>query len=339
MKKAKTLLFVLTIFALLLTACGAGAPAAGAPTGMQCTPAGGSPASASELVIGTGGKGGVFYPYGEGLAKILSANLPGVTATFLETGGSVDNMKFIQSGKVQIGMSTVDSAFDAVQGQGAYTESGKIPACALAVLYTSFVHVIASEASGINNLAEMKGKIVSVGDSGSSTEGAADRILEAAGINPQSDITRQNLSIADATAAMTGGKIDAFFWIGGLPTKAVSDMLSAGLKVKFIDASQYVQPLAAKYGAVYRAFTLPKDVYGTGTDIAGIGIGNILFVNANMSADQADQILKTIFAHLDEVHALHPQAKNLTLADAVLGSSIPFHPGAIRFYTEQGVWK
>lgn len=339
MKRAKLILFVLAMFALLLSACGA--PAAGAPTGSAtaCPADGRSTTSQTDLVIGTGGKGGVFAPLGAGFAQILSANLSGVKVTSLETGGSVDNMKFVQSGKAQIGLSTVDSAFDAIQGQGAYSESGKVPACALAVLYTSFVHVIASEASGISSVAGMKGKTVSVGDSGSSTEGAADRILQAAGLDPKNDISRQNLSIADATAALAAGKIDALFWIGGLPTKAVTDMLAGGAKVKFIDASQYAEPMAAKYGPVYRTFTLPKDVYQTEADVPGIGIGNILFVNANMSEDQAYAIVSTLFAHLDEVHALHPQAASLTLKDAVLGSSIPFHPGAIRFYTEQGVWK
>ena len=352
MKKSKVILFVITILALMLAACGA--PATQSPdtlsvevaateapmsTDNLCTPETMGADNATELVIGTGGKGGVFYPYGEGLANILTANMEGVTTTFIETGGSVDNMKFIQSGEAQIGFSTVDTAYDAILGQAAYSESGKVPACALAVLYTSFVHVVVREASGINNVADMKSRIISVGDSGSSTEGAADRILEAAGLNPQADITRQNLSIADAATAMTEGKIDGFFWIGGLPTKAVSDMLSTGLKVKFVDTSEYVQPMSAKYGPVYRAFTLSKDVYGTEADVPGIGIGNILFVNATMSEDQAYQILKTIFEHLDEVHALHPQAKNLILEDAAVGSSIPFHSGAIRFYTEQDVWK
>ncbi len=333
MKKARVFL-LFTTFALLLSACGA--PLA-KPNPTSAIPTE-TPVSVS-FVIGTGGKGGVFYPYGEGLARILDAYMPGVTATFLETGGSVDNMKYVQDGKAQIGLSTVDSAFDAIQGQGAYFKTGKVPASALAVLYTSFVHVVASEASGIKTVVEMKGKIVSVGDAGSSTEGAADRILEAAGLNPKTEITRQNLNIADATAALASGKIDAFFWIGGLPTKAVTDMLAAGAKVRFIDASQYAQQMAGRYGPVYRAFTLPKKVYGAQVDIQGIGIGNILFVNENMPEKQAYQILATIFAYLDDVHKLHPQAASLTLEDAVIGSSIPFHPGAIRFYTEQGVWK
>lgn len=326
MKHLKIFLLFVTITTLLLSGC---TPATPTPTP--------TPASVS-LVIGTGGKGGVFYPYGEGLAKILTANIPGVTATSVETAGSVQNMKDLQGGKIQLGLSTVDSAFDAVKGQGAYSENGKVPAQALAVVYNSFVHIVASEASGITSIEEMKGKTISVGDSGSSTEGAADRILTAAELNPQSDITRQNLSIADSTAALTAGKIDAFFWIGGLPTKAVSDMLATGTKVQFIDASQYLEPLSAKYEYVYRAARLPKETYGTEADLPGIGIGNILFVDENMSEEQAYQIVKVIFDHLDEVHTMHPQAASLTLENAPLGSSIPFHPGAIRFYQEKGVW-
>jgi TRAP transporter TAXI family solute receptor len=326
MKHLKIFLLLVTITTLLLSGCG---PATPTPTP--------TPASVS-LVIGTGGKGGVFYPYGEGLAKILTANIPGVTATSVETAGSVQNMKDLQSGKIQLGLSTVDSAFDAVKGQGAYSESGQVPAMALAVVYNSFVHIVASEVSGITNIEEMKGKTISVGDSGSSTEGAADRILSAAELNPQNDITRQNLSIADSTAAMASGKIDAFFWIGGLPTKAVSDMLATGIKVRFIDASQYLEPLSGKYEYVYRAARLPKEIYGTEADLPGIGIGNILFVTENMPEEQAYQIVQAIFDHLDEVHALHPQAASLNLENASLGSSIPFHPGAIRFYKEKGVW-
>lgn len=347
--KSKSLLLVLTVLALILAACAA--PATQIPTTeavsteapaeelQLCAPESMRVENASALVIGTGGKGGVFYPYGEGFANILTANMDGVTATFVETGGSVDNIKQVQSGELQLGFSTVDSAYDAIAGQAAYADTGKAKVCALAVLYTSFVHVIASESSGINSVEDMKGKIVSFGDSGSSTEGAADRIFEAAGLNPQSDVTRQNLNIADSTAALSDGTIDAFFWIGGLPTKAVSDMLVAGTKVKFIDASTYVESMVAKYGPVYNSFTLSRDVYDTQTEVPGIGIGNILFVDQTMSEEQAYQILTTIFAHLDEVHALHPQAANLTLEDAVNGSSIPFHPGAIKFYTEQGVWK
>jgi TRAP transporter TAXI family solute receptor len=355
MKKSKSILFVLTILALTVAACSTPVTQVPASTEIPATEVAATeiPGSevqlcaaesmggenASALAIGTGGQGGVFYPYGEGLANTLSANMSGVTATFVETGGSVDNIKQVQSGELQLGFSTVDSAYDAILGQAAYADSGKAKVCALAVLYTSLVHVVASEASGITSMEEMKGRTVSFGDSGSSTEGAADRLFEAAGLDPKADVTRQNLSIADAANAMAAGTLDAFFWIGGTPTKAVADMLAGGTKVTFIDASEYLDALTSKYGPVYSSILVPKDAYGTETDISGIGVGNILFVDQTMSEDQAYQIVKTIFEQLDEVHALHPQASSLQLQTAVTGSSIPFHPGAIKFYTEQNVWK
>jgi TRAP transporter TAXI family solute receptor len=362
---------------MLLVACGAAAPAAAptaapaapttaaaAPTAASAAPdtATAAPAAAGaadqgactseaasteqpsgkvRLVISTGGTGGVFYPYGGGLARIITESMPNTEATAEVTGGSVDNMKLIQKGDADLGLSTVDSAYDASKGEGSYKDTGPIPACTIAVLYQSFVHVVALDGSGINTVADMKGKRVSVGSAGSSTEGAADRILEAAGLDPKADISRDNLSVAESVAAMKDGKIDAFFWIGGLPTAAVTDLVATpNLTIKFLPTEQFVEPMRQKYGPVYTAFALPKGTYaGIDQDIPGIGIGNILFVNAGMSEQQVYDILKTIFDNLDEVQKIHPEAKSLSVETAATGSSIPFHPGAIKFYTEKGTWK
>jgi TRAP transporter TAXI family solute receptor len=214
-----------------------------------------------------------------------------------------------------------------------------VPACALATLYTSFIHVVALEGSGIETIADMKGKRISVGSAGSSTEGAADRLLEAAGLDPMADITRDNLSVAESVGAIKDQKIDAFFWIGGLPTSAVTDLVNTpGVDVRFLDTGAFVEPLREKYGPVYTAYTLPKDVYGLDADVPGVGIGNTLFVNAEMPTELAHRLLTTIFDNLAEVQEVHPEAKNLDLESAVQGSSIPYHPGAIQFYVEQGVW-
>lgn len=326
---------------------GTASPATTAASGdnqQPCTPEAAStemPSGTRRLVIGTGGTGGVFYPYGGGLARILTEHMPNTEVTAEVTGGSVDNMKLIQAGDADIGFSTVDSAYDAIRGVGSYQATGAVPACALAVLYPSFLHVVALESSGITSVAEMKGKRISVGSAGSSTEDAADRLLQAAGVDPQNDITRDNLSVAESVAAMKDQKIDAFFWIGGLPTAAVTDLFSTpNLRARFIDVSQYVEPLRQQYGPVYTAFTLPANTYpGVTEEVPGIGINNILFVNANMPEPLAYEILQTIFDHLDEVKAIHPEAQKLSLESAVEGSSIPFHPGAIRFYRERGVWK
>lgn len=293
------------------------------------------------LVIGTGGTGGVFYPYGGGIAKVITEKMGNAEATAEVTGGSVDNMKLIQAKEADIGLSTVDSAYDAIKGQGSYKDTGSVPACALAVLYPSFLHVVAREDSGIKTVADMKGKQISVGSAGSSTEDAADRVLEAAGLNPETDIKRDNLSVAESTAAMKDGKVDAFFWIGGLPTAAVTDLVSTGQpKIIFLPTGDFVKTMTDKYGPVYSNFALPAGTYsGFDQDIPGIGINNIMFVNAEMPEELAYKILKTLFDNLDDVKQIHPEAKKLSLDKAIQGSSIPFHPGAVRFFKEQGVWK
>lgn len=309
----------------------------------QCTAAAATkprPSGKQRLVVTTGGTGGVFFPYGGGLARILTAKLPNTEATAEVTGGSVDNMKLIQKGDADLGFTTADSADEAQKGIGVYKDSGAVPVCTIAVLYESFVHVVALSDSGINTIADMKGKRISVGSPGSSTEAAADRLLEAAGLNPKTDIQRDSLSVAESAGAIKDRKIAAFFWIGGLPTAAVTELATTGPAIKFIPTTDYVQPLAAKYGPVYYPLTLPKSVYQkVPADVPGMGVDNLLTVNANMSEQQVYDILKTLFDNQADVQAIHPEAKKFTLENAARVSPVPFHPGAIKFYTEKGVYK
>jgi TRAP transporter TAXI family solute receptor len=324
------------------TASGGGAAIARPPAG-ACTPAAATkpvPSGRQRLVIGTGGTGGVFFPYGGGIAKVLTAKLPNAEMTAEVTGGSVDNLKLIQKGDADLGLTTADSADDAQKGIGVYKDSGAVPACTIAVLYESFVHVVALSDSGINTIADMKGKRISVGSAGSSTEVAADRLLEAAGLNPKTDIQRDGLSVAESVSAMKDRKIAAFFWIGGLPTSAVTDLASTGPGIKFISTAPYVQPLAAKYGPVYYPLTLAKSVYAKmPEDAPGLGVDNLLVVNANMSEQQVYDILKALFDNQADVQAIHPEAKKFTLENAARVAPMPFHPGAIKYYTEKGVYK
>jgi len=321
----------------------AGAPAAKPADQGACTEANANkprPSGRGRFVIGTGGTGGVYFPFGGGLARIMTAKLPNTEWTAEVTGGSVDNFKLIHSEQADLGMSTVDSAYDAVRGEAVYKDTGPIKGCTLAVLYQSFVHVVALDGSGITKVEDMKGKRISVGSAGSSTEGAADRILEAAGLNPQADITRDNLSVAESVAAMKDRKIDGFFWIGGLPTAAVTDLVTTpNLKAQFLKTDQYVESMRQKYGPVYAAYTLPAGIYQGIDPVPGIGIGNILFANASMNVDLAADITKTIFDNLAEVQQIHPEGRTISIEAATQGSSIPFHPGAIRFFTERGAWK
>ncbi|WP_448540177.1 TAXI family TRAP transporter solute-binding subunit [Roseiflexus sp.] len=345
----RTLVILWSIMALVLAACGQTTPAAPTAAPAAPTAAPGAPTAAPaptpaptgeklRLIIGTGGTGGVFFPYGGGLARILTEKMPNTEATAQETGGSVDNMKLLQSGEAQIGFTTADSAYDGINGLAAYQATGPVPAATIAVLYQSFIHVVARADSGITSIADMKGRPVSIGSAGSSTETAAIRLLEAAGLKPE-DVVRENLGVADSVAAMKDKKIDAFFWIGGLPTAAVTDLVTTE-SVVFIDTSALLKPMVDKYGPIYSATVLPGGTYkGTDQDVPGIGVTNLLVVREDMPADQVKGILTTIFDNLEEVRQIHPAARTLSLESAAIGSSIPFHPAAIEFYKERGVWK
>src|SRR5918999_4278314 len=189
----------------------------------------------TRLSIATGNTGGVYYPYGGGLAKVLSESLPKVEVTAEVTAASVDNLKLIQLGKVDIAFALADTLADAVHGRGPFEKTGAVKAQTLAVLYPNYTHLVTVEGNGIERLADLRGKIVSTGSAGSGTEVTALRVLRAAGLDPDRDIRRQALSVNASVDAIKDDKIDAFFWSGGLPTASVLDLAStAGLTAKLI---------------------------------------------------------------------------------------------------------
>ncbi len=291
------------------------------------------------LVVVTGGTGGVFYPYGGGLAKILSEKMANTQATAQVTGGSVDNVKLLSEGEADIGFSTLDSAYDGFTGTGAYSADGPQDIRLIARLYDSFLHVVAVEGSGITSVAGLKGKRVSVGSAGSSTESIADRVLSAAGLDPMHDVSRDNLGVSESVGALADGKIDAFFWIGGLPTTAVKDLAAAGqLKLRFIDTSLEMAVLKTRFPDVYHDATMPAGTYaGQDADVRGLGVANLLIVPGSTDDALVTDVLTAIFDNLEAVHAIHPEAAKLTLASAYIRTTTPWHPAADAFYAARGV--
>ncbi|CAA9397244.1 MAG: TRAP transporter solute receptor, TAXI family precursor [uncultured Ramlibacter sp.] len=149
-------------------------------------------AQAQNLSIATGGTGGVYYPMGGGLAAALSKYVPGMQATAEVTGGSVDNLKLIGSGKPYVGFSMSDAALDALEGEDKF-KGNKVPVRTLAVLYPNRMHVVSVEGRGVNSFADLKGKRVSTGSPGSATEVMAFRLIEAAGMDKDKDLKRERL--------------------------------------------------------------------------------------------------------------------------------------------------
>jgi TRAP transporter TAXI family solute receptor len=178
-----------------------------------------------------------------------------------------------------------------------------------------------------------------VGSAGSSTEAIADRILAAAGIDPATGVSRDNLSVVESAGALKDGKLDAFFWVGGLPTSAVSDLTATGTPaVVFLATGDLLPPLEAKYPGMYRAQTMPRNVYaGVANDVVGLGVANVLFVSAEMKAETVTLILTTMFDHLTEVQKIHPDAAKLTLNGAATTTVLALHPAAAAFYKARGV--
>src|SRR6202521_5221949 len=295
--------------------------------------------AAQAISIGTGGTGGVYYPLGGGLANVLSKYLPdGVQATAEVTGGSVDNLKLIGSQQSEIGFSMADAALDALNGEDKF-KGNKVPLRTLMVLYPNRMHVVTVEGTGIATMADLKGKRLSTGAPGSATEVMAFRVIEAAGLDKE-DMRRERLSVAESVNALKDRKIDAFFWVGGLPTAAVTDLgATPGVKIKMIDHADLVDAMNKKYGNLYAASTIKASIYpGQDKDNKNSVVWNILVSNANMPDETAYKIVQIIVDHKADLVAVHQEAKSFSIENQIkTNSPIPWHPGAVKYFTEKGV--
>jgi TRAP transporter TAXI family solute receptor len=296
-------------------------------------------ASANQnLSIGTGATGGVYYVIGGGLAKVLTEKLPGTQVTAEVTGASVDNLKFIKSGKMDIGFTMADSASDALQGIEKFKD-GKVEARTLVALYPNHMQVITVEGTGINKLADLKGKRISTGSPGSGTEVMALRMLEALGIDKDKDVSRERLSVNESVNAMKDKKIDAFVWVSGLPAGAVTDLASTpGVKIKLLDHADAADAMNKKYGRLYTKGTIPANSYpGQDKAAQNIQVWNLLVVDAKMSDDLAYKITKTVFDEQPDLVRVHKDASHISLKAQGSTSPIPYHPGAKKYLKEKGV--
>lgn len=290
------------------------------------------------LSIVTGGTGGVYFPLGGGLARLISRNIPNVEATAEVTSASVDNMRLIGAKRADLAFTLADTAYDAVNGLESF-RGNPIPAVTLTPLYNNFNHLVTVEGTGINTIADLKGKRVSVGSPGSGTEVTALRLLQAAGVDPDRDIRKDRLGVAQSVDALRDKKIDAFFWSGGLPTSAVLDLAATpGIRIKLIPLDSVLPALQAKYGKLYFRSTILKEIYpGMTANVATVGVANLLVVHRDFNTELAYQITKLIFEKRAELAQVHQEAANITLTGAAERSPLPFHPGAARYFRERGV--
>jgi len=290
------------------------------------------------LKILTGSGGGVLV----GLAASLSKHVPGYTATaaMVTPPSGITQLKEVGRGAADLSGCAAGLALDAVRGQAAFGDRA-LDLRALAVLFPSRMQLVTIEGSGIEKLADLKGKRVSTGITAGSVELTVVQIFEAASMDIDRDIQRQRLVLADAVKALQEGKIDAFFQAGyRLVSPVLRDPAALpGKKIKLIDTAGVVEAINKKYGPIYAKGAVPAGTYpGQGAAVPALEDWSLLCAGQTVSEQVAYNVVKTLFEHKADLVAAYPDAADITLAkQAQLKLPIAFHPGALKYFAEKGV--
>ncbi|SEP76516.1 hypothetical protein SAMN05216188_101418 [Lentzea xinjiangensis] len=281
-------------------------------------------ASDGRITIATGNSGGVYFVVGGGIAKLISDNSK-LKASSAETGASVQNIQQLVGGTYDIAFSLADTAADAVNGTGAFTKKEKV--AALTRIYPNYTQVLVRADSGINSVADMRGKRISTGSPKSGTEVIAGRLLKSAGLNIDTDVQAQRLDLTKTADGMKDGSIDGLIWSGGLPTPQITD-ITTSLKdrVKLIDITPQL-PEMKKISPVYDTAPIPAATYGV-AEVSTIVVPNLLLVREDFAANNACAVTKLIFDKKTDLEKVHPAVKDIDKGKASSTEPVPLHPGA-----------
>lgn len=344
MKKALSILLTLAL-AISLTACGGGdkpaeskpAESAGTESSMEESKA----APTGEAVnwnFATGGSTGTYYAYGGVIANVFSEKVPNVKLTVQSTGASKANIFSLDDNEAQIGFVQNDVMDYAMKGESLFKEDGAITSfSAVAALYPETCQIVG--AKGLTSVADLKGKNVSVGDAGSGVEFNATQILAAYGIDINKDITKHNLSFGDSAEALKDGKIDAFFCVAGAPTTAITELATTN-DISILSVDQEHADQLKKDFPFYSDISIPANTYkGVDADVQTVAVKATIICRNDLPEDAVYNLVKGIFDNKDMIGESHAKGKLLDPNYAVEAISVPFHPGAEKYFKEIGVMK
>ena len=315
MKMKKMLAIVMAlVMALSLAACGSG--------------------GSTKMTMGTGGTSGTYYAFGGVLGQYIKNNA-GIDVTVVSTDGSKANIESIDSGDYQLGTVQSDVMAYAWAGSRSFESSGKINSFrVVAGLYAEAVQLVTMNPE-IKSVADLKGKSVSIGAPSSGVYFNAMDVLAAAGLT-ENDINAQYQSFADSTDALKDGKIDAAFIVAGAPTAAITELCTTN--------SAYLVPIDGDVAAslmdscpFYTTYSIPAGTYpGQTADVQTVTVKATLIVSAKAEDDQVYNLTKAIFDHMSDIAKENGKGAELSIANATSGMTAPFHPGAARYFAEQG---
>lgn len=289
----------------------------------------------NQIRMATGGSTGTYFAFGTAVGQILTERT-GIPITIQSTGASRANIQLIDAGEVELAIAQNDVMDYAWRGVDLFNGEQIRSFNAVAGLYAEVCQIVVSAASGIRSVADLRGKNVSVGDAGSGVEFNARQILAAYGITFD-DINKQNLGFGASADALRDNKIDAFFCVAGAPTPAIIDLAtSRDIIILEID-DEHAAKLIHNY-PFYTKYYLPAGSYrGLNDPVQTIAVKATFLVRTDVSEETVYKLTKALFENKAEIEAAHIRGADLDPAYAVEGISVPFHPGAVRFYKEVGV--
>ncbi|WBB71758.1 TAXI family TRAP transporter solute-binding subunit [Micromonospora sp. WMMD1128] len=281
------------------------------------------PASRVPIRIATGSPTAVYHAFGKSLAALLNRELPGVRAEVMVTAASAQNVRLVGAGDAELG----------------FTQADVLPArepehpavLAVARVYDDLLHLVTTADGPIRTLADLRGRPVSVGADGSGTEITATRLLAVAQLGGDR-VRQEHLGLDDSVAALREGRIDAFFFSGGLPVRGVAD-LAQETSLRMVDLGEWTEPLRRAYGQVYVTRDIPRSVYRT-EPVSTVANPNYLIVNANLPAELVREVTRLLMDRREELAAAHPAAGRMSPRSAIVTTPLPLHPGAAQWYRD-----
>lgn len=293
-------------------------------------------ASADEFInILTGGTSGVYYPVGVALSKVYADGIPGARTQVQSTKASVENMNLLQQGRGELALALGDSVKYAWEGNEEAGFSKPLTKLrGIAAAYPNYVQIAAAAEVGVTTLAELAGKSLSVGAPKSGTELNARAIMAAAGMSYEDLSKVEYLPFSESVELMKNRQLDATLQSAGLGVSSLKDLsTSADMVIVSIPAE-----VAEKLGAPYIATTIPAGTYqGQDEDVQTVAVMNYFVSHEDVSEETAYQMTKLLFEHLADLRTTHSAVADISLEGALTGMPIPLHPGAERFYKEQGL--
>ena len=340
MKKFLSLALAFLMTASLMAGCGdsgqSGGSASASGSAAASAPAGGAGGTGdtSKLTFSTGGVSGTYYGYGSVLAQYVTSNT-GLSITAIESGGSQANIEAMEEGEADMGFVQSDVMSYAYDGTNLFAETGKVDTFSVAAaLYMEQVQIVTTNPD-IKSVADLKGKSVSIGAAGSGVYYNAIDILGAYGLK-ESDINATYQSFGDSADALKDGKIGAAFVVAGAPPTAVTDLSTAKPVYLVSLDDEHIDQLLAE-SPYYSKYVIPADTYGMDADATTVAVGAVVIVNDDVSEDAVYDFVSTIFENQDAITAQHAKGAELDLDYAASMTSVPYHPGAAKYFAEKGL--